>query len=111
MAIEALGAAAWHLGIPAPEQSRQLLLALTKIKAIIKAAQCAAVVSIPAGDYGNGLHSVLFFRGVMHRQCCFAGYVHAVMTVRKQEQQGVDIINKVRYWQGALKWSADIQVS
>lgn len=52
-----LGAAAWHLGVPAPEQSRQLLLAVTKIKAIIRAAQCAAVVSISVGKYGNALHT------------------------------------------------------
>ena len=55
--------------------------------------------------------AVSFFRGVTHRQCCFAGYVHAVIIVRKQEQQGVNIINTVRYWQGALKCCTDIQLS
>ena len=49
LAIEGLGTAAWHLGVPAPEQSRLLLLASTRIQALLKAAQCSAMITIPAG--------------------------------------------------------------
>jgi hypothetical protein len=89
-----LGAAAWHLGVSAPEQGRQLLLALTKIKAIIRSAQCAAVVSISVGKYS-----------------CFAGYVHAVVTVRKQKEQGLSTLTQCAIGKGALKDCTDIQVS
>ena len=51
VAVEGLGAAAWHLGMPAPEQSRQLLLAVTNISTMIRKAQCSAVITIPAGDH------------------------------------------------------------
>ena len=51
VAIEGFGAAAWHLGMPAPEQSRQLLLAVTKISTMVKAAQCSAMITVPVGKF------------------------------------------------------------
>ncbi|CAK0742405.1 hypothetical protein CVIRNUC_001394 [Coccomyxa viridis] len=50
LAIEGLGTAAWRLGVPAPEQSRLLLLASTKIRALLKAALCSAMITVPAGE-------------------------------------------------------------
>ena len=50
VAIEGFGAAAWHLGMPAPEQSRHLMLAVTKISTMVKAAQCSAMITLPAGE-------------------------------------------------------------
>ena len=36
--------------MPAPEQARNLLLAVTEIRAMIKKAQCSAMITIAAGD-------------------------------------------------------------
>ena len=56
LAIEGLGTAAWRLGVPAPEQSRLLLLASTKIRALLKAAQCSAMITVPAGAVSLNPH-------------------------------------------------------
>ena len=50
VAVEGLGAAAWHLGMPAPEQARHLLLAVTRISNMVRRAQCSAMITIPAGE-------------------------------------------------------------
>ena len=36
--------------MPAPEQARQLLLAVTRLSTMIRKAQCSAMITIPAGD-------------------------------------------------------------
>lgn len=53
VAIEGLGAAAWHLGMPAPEHARQLLLAVTNISTMMRKARCSAMMTIPAGDHNS----------------------------------------------------------
>ena len=63
LAIEGLGTAAWRLGVPAPEQSRLLLLASTKIRALLKAAQCSAMITVPAGATSSNSHQ---------QMCCSA---------------------------------------
>ena len=67
LAIEGLGTAAWRLGVPAPEQSRLLLLASTKIRALLKAAQCSAMITVPAGAASSHPH---------RQMCCSDADLH-----------------------------------
>ena len=67
LAVEDLGTAAWHLGVPAPEQSRLLLLASTKIRALMKGAHCSAMITIPAGAAPSHPHQ---------HMCCSAANPH-----------------------------------
>ena len=67
LAIEGLGTAAWRLGVPAPEQSRLLLLASTKIRALLKAALCSAMITVPAGATSSTPHQ---------QMCCSAAGSH-----------------------------------
>ncbi len=106
--MEALGAAAWHLGLPAPEQSRQLLLAVNKVKALIKAAQCAAVISVPVGKHRTRGTAEPFRSDVIHWGCCFAECMHAVVSVGRLRKEWLGIVDTARSWQGHC---SEVQVS